>query len=62
MDNQNNFENHLIGYLENDEFWCAQEVSSLETAHDLIHELKRIYKRDYIIINKTIKYEQFKNQ
>lgn len=54
---------YLIGYIENNEFWCIQECSTLEKAKDLFDEQIRIFpkKQQYLIIKKTINYEQVKD-
>ena len=54
---------YLIGYMENNAFWCVQECSSLEKAKDLYDQQIKIFskKQEYLIIKKTISYEQVKD-
>ena len=54
---------YLVGYVEYDKFWCVQECSSLETAKDLLDQQLKIFpKKDgYLIVKKTISYEQVQN-
>ena len=54
---------YLVGYVENDAFWCVQECSSLEAAKDLLDQQLKIFpKKDgYLIVKKLITYEQVKD-
>jgi hypothetical protein len=54
---------YIIGYMENNEFWCVQESSSLERAKDLFDQQMQIFpkKQEYLILKKTISYEQLKD-
>jgi hypothetical protein len=54
---------YIIGYIENNEFWCIQECSSLEKAKDLFDQQVRIFpkKQGYLIFKKIITYEQVKD-
>jgi len=54
---------YLLGYIENGAFWCVQQCSNLEKAKDLFDQQVRIFpKKDgYLIIKKTISYEQIKD-
>ena len=54
---------YIIGYIENNEFWCVQESSSLERAKDLFDQQVKIFpkKQEYLILKKTISYEQLKD-
>lgn len=57
---------YLIGYLEDDEFWCVNECGSLKSAFEMIEHHKILSKsnnlnhRDYIILEKQITYAQVK--
>lgn len=54
---------YILGFIDNNEFWCVQECSSLEKAKDLFDQQTQIFpkKQEYLILKKTISYEQIKN-
>jgi hypothetical protein len=54
---------YLMGYIKDNEFWAIHESASLDKIKELMEDHKRIFqqKQQYLIIKKTITYEQIKD-
>lgn len=49
---------YLVCYVSDNEFWCVEESSTIQIAHEIVSKQKILFpKKEFLIIKKTTTHE-----